>query len=117
MDALRERSLQLGKAAHEAQPTVSFQKAFLTNIERNGRLDELQLITRFKAEVAFRTRRFSVLFKDAGLAPQLRKRKKLHLSGERAANRQLVSRIYGRCTSSQEDCKMPAGYSAEASAK
>ena len=117
MDALRERSLQLGKVASEAETTVSFQKAFLNNIRQNGRLDELQLIARFKTEVAFRTLRPAVLFKDAALAPQLRKRKKLHLSAGRVADRELVGRIYARCASSPPQDKMPAEAAAESSEK
>jgi hypothetical protein len=41
-----------------------------------------------------------LLFKDAGLAPQLMSRKKLHLVSERARDCEVVGRIYARCASS-----------------
>ncbi|MGA2990786.1 MAG: 4Fe-4S dicluster domain-containing protein [Candidatus Korobacteraceae bacterium] len=97
MDALRELSLREGKTSPEAQTVVAFQQAFLDNVRRNGRLNELELIARFKLTAAMRTRRLSLLFKDAGLAPQLRRRKKLHLSSERARDLEVVGRIYARC--------------------
>ena len=97
MDALREFSLREGKVSPEAQTVVAFQQAFLDNVKRNGRLNELDLIARFKLNVAFRTRQLPFLFKDADLAPQLSKRKKLHLRAERARDCAVVGRIYDRC--------------------
>ena len=98
MDALRETSLAHGMGAPAQQPVVSFQKAFLDNIRRNGRLNELELIARFKADVLFHTGRLAFLFKDASLAPQLGKRKKLHLLPEKARDRKVVERIFARCS-------------------
>jgi hypothetical protein len=37
---------------------------------------------------------------DAGLGPQLQKRKKLHLVGEKVRDREVVERIFARATSS-----------------
>jgi len=98
MDALREASLAGDMIAPSRWPVVSFQKAFLANIRRNGRLNELELIGEFKADVFFRTGRFAFLFKDASLAPQLSKRKKLHLIPEKARDRGVVKRIFERCS-------------------
>jgi ABC-type molybdate transport system ATPase subunit len=42
-------------------------------------------------------RRLGLLFQDAGLAPALRRRGKLHLRGERAADRAVVARIFEHC--------------------
>jgi heterodisulfide reductase subunit C2 len=117
LDALREFSLREGKVSAEAQTVLAFQRAFLDNIKRNGRLNELDLIARFKLEVALHGRQFSFLFKDAGLAPQLRSRKKLHFSSERARDCDLVGRIYARCTSSPEAQGAPAGNPVEAVGK
>jgi heterodisulfide reductase subunit C len=97
LDALREFALREGKVSPEAQTVVAFQRAFLDNIRRNGRLNELELIARFKFDVLLRTRQLSFLFKDAGLAPQLRSRKKLHLTSERAGDGGIVGRIYAGC--------------------
>lgn len=97
MDALRETSLVQNKVAASAQTVVDFQKAFLENVRKNGRLNEVQLTADFKKKVFFRTGSFSALMKDAGLAPQLNKRKKLHLISEKAQDRKVVGRIFGRC--------------------
>jgi heterodisulfide reductase subunit C len=93
--------LREGKVSPEAQIVVAFQQAFLDNIKRNGRLNELELIARFKLAVLSHTRQLAFLFKDAGLAPQLMSRKKLHLTSERAHDCEVVGRIYARCAPSQ----------------
>jgi heterodisulfide reductase subunit C len=98
LDALREFSLREGKVSPEAQTVVAFQRTFLDNIRRNGRLNELDLIARFKLDVALHGWQLSFLFKDAGLAPQLLSRKKLHLASERARDCEVVGRIYDRCS-------------------
>jgi heterodisulfide reductase subunit C len=98
LDALREISLAEGMVAPSQQTVVSFQKAFLDNIRRNGRLAELELIAQFKAAVFFRTGRPAFLFKDAGLAPELGKRKKLHFIPGKARDRKVVERIFAKCS-------------------
>jgi len=98
MDALREASLAGSKADPESLPVVAFQRIFLENIRRNGRLNELDLIGRFKMDVLLHTGRIPFLFKDAGLAPKLGKRKKLHLIPGKARDRGLVERIFQRCS-------------------
>ncbi len=98
MDALREISLAEGMVATSEQPVVAFQQAFLDNIRRNGRLAELELIAQFKTAVFFRTGRPAFLFKDAGLAPQMGKRKKLHLLPGKARDRKVVERIFAKCS-------------------
>ena len=102
MDALREASLARGMAAPERFQVVAFQKVFLENIRRNGRLAELELIGQFKMEVVFRSGRIPFLFKDAGLGPQLGKRKKLHLLPGKAKDRGVVQRIFERCANEQK---------------
>jgi len=102
MDVLREFSLDKDKgevkAAKSQHAVIAFQKAFLDNIRRNGRLAEMELIGLYKADVAWHTGRIGVLFKDAGLAPQLSKRKKLHLLPTKAKDRGVVERIFERCS-------------------
>ena len=97
MDALREIALAEGMVAPSEQPVVAFQQAFLDNIRRNGRLAELELIAQFKTAVFFRTGRPAFLFKDAGLAPQMGKRKKLHLLPGKARDRKVIERIFAKC--------------------
>jgi heterodisulfide reductase subunit C2 len=97
MDALREVSLQRGLASPQQKTVVAFQQAFLDNIRRNGRLDEIELIAEFKFRALPSERSLGFLLKDAGLAPQLQRRGKLHLRGEKVKDRAIVRRIFERC--------------------
>jgi len=97
MDALRQLSVERGTDTPEQQRTVLFQKAFLRNIRRHGRLNELELIGEFKLSTFIHGRSLPFLFKDATLAPELMKRKKFHLVGEKARDRAVVARIFARC--------------------
>ncbi len=96
MDALRQLAFERGAASPDERRTVLFQRAFLDNIRRNGRLNEIELIGAFKGMVFLRDRSVPFLFRDAGLAPQLQKRRKLHLLGEKAKDRGVVARIFAR---------------------
>ncbi len=102
MDALREVALVHKMASRARLPEISFQESFLENIRRNGRLNELELIGSFKAKVVIGTGRLWFLFKDAGLAPQLSRRKKLHFLPEKARDRKIVERIFARCSNRTE---------------
>jgi heterodisulfide reductase subunit C len=97
MDALRQLAVELGAAAEDRRRTVLFQRAFLDNIRRNGRLCEVELIGVFKTKAFLADRNIPLLMKDALLAPQLMKRKKFHLRGERVQDRGIVERIFRRC--------------------
>jgi heterodisulfide reductase subunit C len=97
MDALRELSLQRGVASRAQQQVVAFQQAFLENIRRNGRLDEIELIAEFKLRALRHEPSLRFLFKDSMLAPALQKRRKLHLRGEKVKDRAVVRRIFERC--------------------
>ena len=99
LDALRQASLERGLAAPAQQPVIAFQKGFLENVRRNGRLNEFELIARFKFDVLRQSGSLGFAFKDAGLASQLSKRKKLHLFPEKAQDRGIVGRIFARCSS------------------
>lgn len=98
MDALRQIASERGMLSPAEQRTVLFQKAFLDNIRRHGRLNEIELIAAFKFSVFLRDRSLPFLFRDAGLAPQLARRHKLHLIGEQAKDRGVVARIFARAT-------------------
>lgn len=97
LDALREIAFKRGTAAPGRQRVIAFQGAFLDNIRRNGRLNELELTASFKLRAFRHDRRIPLLFQDAGLAPELMKRGKLHLKGQRAADTGVVARIFQRC--------------------
>ncbi len=96
IDAVREQAFECGAAPAECLPVVAFQRAFLDNIRRHGRLNEIDLIARFKGEVFFKGRSLAFLFRDAGLAADLHVRKKLHLIGENVRDRGVVERIFQR---------------------
>jgi heterodisulfide reductase subunit C len=97
MDALRQMAFRSGLAATPARRTVLFQKAFLQNIRRNGRLNELELIAWFKTAAFLGDLSLPLLFKDAMLAPRMRARGKLHIVGEKVRDRRVVDRIFARC--------------------
>lgn len=97
IDALREKSAEKNLASPASQRTLIFQQAFLQNIRRNGRLNELELIMAFKTRGFLKELSIPFLFKDAMLGPQLMKRGKFHLTGEKAKDRGLVERIFERC--------------------
>ena len=98
LDALRQMAFERGTLSAAEQRTVLFQKAFLDNIRRHGRLNEIELIAAFKGAVFLRDRSLPFLFRDGALAPQLAKRRKLHLRGEQAKDRGVVERIFVRAT-------------------
>ena len=97
MDVLREYSIVHGIASQEQQRTVAFQRAFLDNIRRNGRLNELELVAMFKTRAFLKDLSIPLLFKDALLGPKMMQRGKFHLRGEKVADRGIVSRIFDQC--------------------
>ena len=97
MDALRNESYRRDLTNEKQLPVMLFQKAFLDNIRRNGRLNEIELIVQYKMSGFAATRSPSLLFKDATLGPKLNARKKLHLIGEKVRDRGVVRRIFDRC--------------------
>jgi heterodisulfide reductase subunit C len=100
LDVLRQSAVESGVASKERLRTIVFQQAFLDNIRRNGRLCELELIGVFKTKAFFRDKNIPLLMKDALLAPQLIKRKKFHILGERVQDRGIVRRIFEKCNNS-----------------
>jgi len=99
IDALRQRAVAEDAVAPAHRRTVLFQKVFLENIRRNGRLAELELIGAFKTGAFLADLSVPMLLKDAWLAPKLMRRGKFHLRGERVRDRKIVERIFQRCTS------------------
>jgi heterodisulfide reductase subunit C2 len=97
MDAFRQLAVERGVASEERCRTVLFQQAFLENIRRNGRLCEVELIREFKTKAFFKDRSIPLLLQGATLAPQLMKRKKFHLRGQKVRDRGIVRRIFEKC--------------------
>jgi len=97
MDAMRQLSLERGTASESVKRTVAFQRAFLDNIRRNGRLNELELVGQYKTMAFLGDVSVPLLFKDALLAPKMMQRGKLHLIGEKVKDRAVVRRIFDRC--------------------
>jgi len=97
LDALRQMAIEHNVAAPSQHSTWSFQQAFLSNIRRNGRLNELELVGMFKSQVFASDWKLSGLFKDSLMAPRLMRRGKFHWSGERVRDRGVVRRIFQRC--------------------
>jgi heterodisulfide reductase subunit C len=97
MDRLRQLSAAGAAASPSLQRTILFQKAFLRNIRRNGRLNELELVGVFKTSAFLNDLEIPFLFKDAALAPRLKARGKLRFNGAKVRDRELVGRIFERC--------------------
>lgn len=110
MDALRQLSVEHDCVAPQYRRTVLFQKAFLDNIRRNGRLRELELVGEFKTRAFWAEMSLPFLLKDAMLGPKMLKRGKLHLRGECVKDRGLVQRIFERCQNgTPHNHEAPAG--------
>jgi heterodisulfide reductase subunit C len=101
LDVLRQVAVATDTVPPARRRVVAFQEAFLDNIRRNGRLNELELTASFKLRAFRHDHLVELLFHDASLAPQLRKRGKLHLKGERVRDREVVARIFQKCDGGQ----------------
>ena len=97
MDAMRQLSVERGEVNKSAQRMIVFQKAFLDNIKRNGRLAELELIGQFKTRALLKDRSVPMLLKDATLAPRMMQLDKLHFTSKKVRDRGVVKRIFERC--------------------
>lgn len=100
IDALRQLSIERNTASSAQRRTVIFQKVFLQNIRRFGRLNELELVRAFKTSTFLKDLSVPFLFKDSMLAPKMITRGKFHLLGEKVRDRELVGRIFDRCMNS-----------------
>ena len=102
MDALRQIAVESGFASREQRRTWTFQQAFLANVRRNGRLNELELIGVYKTQSFTDDLSLPLLLKDSLLAPKLMRRRKFHLVGEKVKDREVVRRIFQRCQTSSD---------------
>jgi heterodisulfide reductase subunit C len=97
IDALRQTAVRRNLVPEKRMRTFLFQREFLNNIRRNGRLSELELIGLFKTRAFLRDWNIPELLKDASLAPRMAMRGKLHISRQRVQDRDVVERIFKRC--------------------
>jgi heterodisulfide reductase subunit C len=98
LDIVRQEAVERGIVPRERRLVYLFQKAFLENISRNGRVNEVELIAWFKTKALTKDFNPLFLFKDSLLAPKLMQRGKFHLFGEKVKDRGIVKRIFDRCT-------------------
>ena len=97
MDRLRELSAKQRTYPKGMRRVVLFQQAFLDNVRRNGRVNEVELVGQFKTVAFLKDFNVPLLMKDALLAPRLMQRGKFHLVGEKVRDRGVVRRIFDRC--------------------
>ncbi len=103
MDWLRQLSVERAASAPAQSRTILFQKAFLRNIRRNGRLSELELVGAFKTAAFLEDLAIPFLFKDAMLAPRLTLRGKLKLNPAKVRDREVVERLFARCVAEGQE--------------
>jgi heterodisulfide reductase subunit C len=87
MDYLRQKSRSEGKQNPKAKNIIAFHKSFLSSIKHTGRLFELGLIIDYK-------RQSLNLFQDAGLAPKMISRGKLHFMPEKLKDMAHIAKIF-----------------------
>jgi len=97
IDAVRHQAVARGIVPEKQQRIFLFQRAFLDNIRKNGRVSEVELIAQFKRQAFFKDFNVPLAMKDALLAPKLMQRGKFHLVGEKVRDRGVVQRIFDRC--------------------
>jgi heterodisulfide reductase subunit C len=89
IDTLREASLEAG-VADAPRRIAAFHRAFLAQIEANGRLHEMAMVVDYKL-------RSGDLVKDVVNAPGMVTRGKLSLRAERIRGVDEVKRIFQKC--------------------
>jgi heterodisulfide reductase subunit C len=97
LDALRRHAAARELVPAARRNVLRFHQAFLNNIRRHGRLNELELVGVFKTGAFLHDRDLTALLKDSLLAPKLMKRGKFHFRGQRVKDRGVVQRIFQRC--------------------
>ncbi len=112
MDALRAMAVKANVVPAEQRSIVLFQQAFLNNIRKYGRLNEVQLIGNFKTCTFLETHSLLKLFDGAMLGPKMMGRAKLHLKGESVKDRTVVNRIFERCLAQADVPKPTEGHTA-----
>lgn len=97
LDELRQRAVREGLAPPQQRRIVLFQQAFLENIRRHGRLNEIDLISRFKAAGFLSDLSVKELLRGSMLGPKMMQRHKLHFGSAKLRDAGVVERIFERC--------------------
>lgn len=98
MDFLREKSLKLKKTNKKAKEIIAFHKAFLSTVNRTGRLFEVGLIAEYKLNTFH-------LMQDVALAPKMMAKGKLPLIPEKIKDRKNISGIFKKTLKNKEESK------------
>ena len=98
VDALRQISLETEQFSPRSRKVVAFQKAFLRNVRRNGRTNEMEMATDFEARYFFGSFDVPNVFRTGLLAPKMLARGKMHFKlGSPVKDKALVKRIFDKC--------------------
>lgn len=97
MDEVRALAWRKGICSPAMLRSKLFLEAFLDTVRRHGRLNETELIAKYKVRGFLRDFRVALLLKDSMLAPRLIKRGKFHLFGGKAGDNDVIKRIFERC--------------------
>ena len=98
MDALKEISLEKKCVHPKMKRIVAFQRSFLNTIQRNGRLNEIEMVTEYKMRGFFGDGNPILAMKDAELGLPMLWRNKLHIKlGSPVKDKALVKRIFAKC--------------------
>jgi len=95
MDFLREKSLKLKKTNKKAKDIIAFHKAFLSTVNKTGRLFEIGLIAGYKLNTFHLTQ-------DVALAPKMLSRGKLPLLPEKIKNKKNIADIFNKTLKNKE---------------
>jgi len=98
MDALKEISLEKKCVHPKMKRTVAFQRSFLNAVKRNGRTNEIEMVTEYKIRGFLGDGNPILAMKDADLGLPMLLRNKLRLKlGAPVKDKALVKRIFAKC--------------------
>jgi heterodisulfide reductase subunit C len=97
IDVARELAANSDHVKSSQYRVYLFQKIFLDNIRKYGRVHEVELIGQFKTFGFLKDFNVPLAMKDSLLAPKLMQRGKFHPFGENVRDRGIVQRIFDRC--------------------
>ena len=98
VDALRQFAVETNSVSPKSAKIIGFQKAFLRNVRRNGRTNEVEMASDF--EIRYFFRRFDVMnvVNTGLLGPKMIARGKMHFAiGSPVTDKALVKRIFDKC--------------------
>ena len=98
MDALKQISIEENCVHPKQKRIVAFQRSFLNAIKRNGRTNEMEMVTEYKIRGFLGDGNPIQAMKDVELGLPMLMRNKLHLKiGSPVKDKALVKRIFAKC--------------------